>query len=144
MGGPRLGRPKRLWVAAVMNIAIGLLGLFFVAFLSLSSRVPDDARLGTGSVFIAIVTASFLVVSSVLALLGRRRWDRLMLCAALFYYGGILVQNAYLLAHAQDLIVPTQRIVANVVRSGIETAINLWAVLSAKTRIFFRGATPAP
>ena len=144
MSEPRLGRPKRLWLAAVMNIAIGLLGLFFVAFVSLSSRVPDEARLGAGSVAMALVTASFLVVSSVLALLGKRRWDRLMLSAALIYYGGVLAQNAYLLIQAQELIVPTQKIVANVVRSGIEIAINLWAVLSAKTRVFFRGATAAP
>lgn len=66
-----------------------------------------------------------------------------MLSAALVYYGGVLAQNAYLLIQAQELIVPTQKIVTNIVRSGIEVAINLWAVLSAKTRIFFRGATTA-
>lgn len=144
MSGPRPGRPKRLWAAAMMNIIVGLLGLFFVAFVSLSSRVPDEARLAAGSIVMALVTTSFLVVSSVLALLGKRRWDRLMLSAALIYYGGILAQNAYLLVQSQELIVPAQKVVANVVRSGIEIAINLWALLSAKTRVFFRGATAAP
>ena len=127
-----------------MNIAVGLLGLLFVAFVSLSSRVPDEARLGADSVFMSIAATSFLVVSSFLALLGKRRWDHLMLSAALVFYGSVLAQNSYLLIQAQELIVPTQKIVANVVRSGIEITINLWAVLSVKTRIFFRGAATTP
>jgi hypothetical protein len=144
MSESRLRRPKRLWVAAVMNITIGLLGVFFLAFVSFSSRVPNEARMAAAPVLMALVTTSFLVVSSVLALLGKRGWDRLMLAAALVHYGGVFSQNAYLLVQAQELIVPTQKIVANVVRSGIEIAINMWAVLSAKTRVFFRGATAAP
>ena len=67
-----------------------------------------------------------------------------MLSAALVFYGSVLAQNSYLLIQAQELIVPTQKIVANVVRSGIEITINLWAVLSVKTRIFFRGAATTP
>lgn len=127
-----------------MNILVGLSGLFLIAFVSLSSRVPDEARLGTGSIVMALVATSFLVVSSVFALLGKRGWDRLMLSAALVYYGGVLAQNAYLFVSAQELAVPAQKILANIVRSGIEIAINLWAVLSVKTRAFFRSGAAAP
>ncbi|MBD9480788.1 hypothetical protein [Pseudoxanthomonas sp. PXM02] len=143
MNDAQPGRPKRLWLAALMNIVVGLLGLFFISFVSLSSRVPDEARLGSGTVAMALVTALFLVASSVIALIGRRGWDRLMLAAALVYYGGVLAQNTYLLIQAHKLIVPTQKIASNIVRSGIEIAINLWAVLSVKTRVFFRGVTAA-
>lgn len=137
-------RPKRLWVAALMNIAVGLMAMVFVVFFSLSSRVPDEARLGTGSIVFAVITTSLLIVSSVLALFGKRRWDRIMLSAALVYYGSVLAQNASLLVQSEELIIPVQKVVANVARSGIEIAINLWAILSAKTRFFFRHASASP
>lgn len=140
MSGLRSGRPKRLWVAVIMNIVVGLAGLFLIAFISLSSSVPEDARPDAGSVVLAVATAGFLVISSTLALLGKWRWGRLMLVAALLYYGIILVQNAYLLVQAQGALIPAQKVTANVVRSGLEIAINMWAILTARGRAFFRSA----
>ena len=67
-----------------------------------------------------------------------------MLAAALAFYGSILVQNAIILGQVQDSLVPANKLIANVVRSGLEIAINLWALLSAKTRSYFSGALAAP
>jgi len=140
----QLKRPKRLWLAALMNILVGLISLTALVFISTSSRVPEAARLGGGTAALAAFTAGFLIVSSVLALLGKPRGRWLMLAAALAFYGSILVQNAYILGQVQDSLVPANKLIANVVRSGLEIAINLWALLSAKTRRYFGGALAAP
>jgi hypothetical protein len=66
-----------------------------------------------------------------------------MLIAALVFYGSILLQNAYILGQAQDSIVPANKLLATVVRSGLEIAINLWALLSSKTRRYFGGVLAA-
>jgi len=126
-----------------MNILAGLSSLTALVLIS-TSRVPDVAGLGGGATAMASVTAGFLVVSSVLALLGKPRGRRLMLAAALAFYGGILIQNAYLLGQVQDNLAPAHKLITHVVRSGLEIAINLWALLSAKTRRYFDGVLAAP
>ncbi|WP_311223159.1 MULTISPECIES: hypothetical protein [unclassified Acidovorax] len=137
---PLRKRPRRLWVAAVMNMVAGLIGLFMLAYLSTSPQVPDEFRPGPGAAVFSLATASLLIASSALALLGRARWDWLMLAAAVVYYGGILAQNIYILIQVQETAIPTQPLVSHAVRSGLEIAINLWAVLSAKTRSYFSHA----
>jgi hypothetical protein len=139
----RLKRPMRLWVAALMNILVGVISLAALVFISTSARVPDAVRFGGSTAVLAAITASFLVGSSVLALLGKPRGRQLMLAAALAFYGSILLQNAYMLIQFQGSLVPTNKLTANVVRSGLEIAINLWALHSAKTRKYFR-ALAAP
>jgi len=123
-----------------MNIVVGLAGLFLIAFISLSSTVPEDLRPDAGGAVFAVATAGFLIISSVLALLGKWRWGRLMLAAALLYYGIVLVQNVCLLVQAQGAAIPVPKATANVVRSALEIAINVWATLTARGRAFFRGA----
>ncbi len=144
MTAPQIKRPKRLWVAALMNILVGCLSLTMLIFLSTSSRVPSDMQLSAGTTAIAAITASFLVVSSTMALLGRPRWRHIMLLAAVAFYGSIMVQNALLLAQAQDSLVPASKLTSHVVRSGLEIAINLWALLSLKTRQYFGRELAAP
>lgn len=123
-----------------MNVMVGLTGLFMLAYLSVSAHVPDEFRPSPGSAVVALASAGFLIASSVLALLGKRRWGWLMLAAAVVYYGGILAQNIYLLIQVQETAVPAQPLVSHAVRSGLEIAINLWVVLSVKTRAYFRHA----
>jgi hypothetical protein len=127
-----------------MNILVGLTSLVALVFISTSARVPDAVRLGGGTAALAAFAAGLLVVSSVLALMGKPRGRQLMLAAALAFYGSILVQNAYILAQTQDSIVPANKLIANTVRSGLEIAINLWALLSVKTRRYFGSALAAP
>lgn len=140
----RIKRPNRLWIAALMNVLVGLTSLAGVIFIATSSRVPDALRIGMGAGALAATTAGFLVAASVLALLGKPRWRLLMLAAALAFYGSILVQNAYILSQVQDSVVPASKLTANIVRSGLEIAINLWALLSASTRRYFSGASAVP
>ncbi len=92
----------------------------------------------------AIITASFLIISSALALLGKPRWRHLMLLAALAFYGSILVQNALLLAQSQGSLVPASKLTSHVFRSGLEIAINLWALLSLRTKQYFNRELAAP
>jgi hypothetical protein len=127
-----------------MNILVGLISLTALVFISTSSRVPDAVRLDGGTAALAAFTAGLLIASSVLALLGKPRGRWLMLAAALAFYGSILVQNAYILGQVHDSLVPNHKLIANVVRSGLEIAINLWALLSAKTSRYFGGALAAP
>ncbi|MBP3984601.1 hypothetical protein J5837_09245, partial [Pseudoxanthomonas helianthi] len=136
MTTPQIKRPKRLWVASLMNILVGCLSLAMLIFVTTSSRVAT-VQLSAGTAAMAAVTAGFLVVSSVMALLGKPRWRRLMLLGALAFYGSVMVQSALLLAQAQDSLVPASKLISHVIRSGLELAINLWALLSLKTRQYF-------
>lgn len=139
-------RPKRLWVAALMNIILALFSLAALTFLSLSVQIPENFRIGVGATVVAALSTGMLIVWSVLALRGES-WARyLMVAAAVLFYGGILIQNVQLYRSAEDAHLATVPFVAHVVRSALEIAINLWAALSAKTNAYFarRGDVPPP
>lgn len=130
-------RPKRLWAAALMNIAIALLSLTMLTLII--ARPELHERMGTSSagLALAVFLGVALIASSALALLGKpwARW--LMLAAAAVYYGTLVVQNLQLMS-TPDLAEPfRQKLVTNIGRSLLELAINAWALLSWKTRRYF-------
>ncbi|QSX79720.1 hypothetical protein [Agrilutibacter solisilvae] len=127
-----------------MNILVGCLSLAMLVFLKTSSRVPAEIHLSAIATATAATTAGFLVFASVMALLGKPRWRRLMLLAAVSFYGSIMVQNALLLAQAEDSLVPASKLTSHLIRSGLEVAINLWALLSPRTRQYFDRELAAP
>lgn len=130
-------RPKRLWAVALLDIFYASISLAAILFLSLSSQVPDDLRLTPMASVLPGLATAMLILWSVLALCGIA-WARcLMLVAALFFFGSIIVQNLQLYAQAHDAAEGTMQLVANIVRTVISMAFNLWALLSAKTRLFF-------
>jgi hypothetical protein len=137
-------RPKRLWVAALMNILLGLLALFTLGYVSISSNVPSVIRPSGLTTTIAIITAGFLIVSSALALLGKSLGRQLMLAAALLFYGILVVQNANMLAQPHEWLGPgaNTKLTASVIRGCFEILINVWVLLSAKTRGYFALAVP--
>ena len=139
-------RPKRLWVAAVMNILIGLMALGLLLFLLMSPRVAGELRPSGGAAILGAVSPSFLVVTSVIALFGKPYGRNLMLLAALVFYGILIVQNVLLFGSAQSVLgqAGATKVVVNVVRASLELLVNLWALLSFKTRQYFRGAPVAP
>lgn len=139
-------RPKRLWVAAIMNILIGLMALGLLAFLLASSRVPEALRPSSAAAIYAVIAPTFLIVASVFALLGKSYGHRLMLAAALIFYGTLIVQNLLIAGSANDALGPggAAKAVANAVRATLELAINLWALLSLKTRQYFGASSVAP
>ena len=141
-----LPRPKRLWVAAIMNILVAAISVAAVAFLLLSSNpnIPESMRPGLSTTLLALGTAGLLIVASVLALLRLQfaRW--LMLAAALIFFGILGFQSLALLV-SSGASLPAEaapKLWANVIRNTLEIAINAWALLSAKTGSFFRGSRP--
>jgi hypothetical protein len=134
-------RPKRLWVIAVINVAVALLSIGTLAFLLLSSRVPAELRPPAWSAALSSLLAAFLIVSCVLALLGYRPARWLALGSAVLFFGILLTQSLLLLVQSGASLphVPPRKLWANVVRNSIEIALNLWVFLGAKTAAFFRG-----
>jgi len=139
-------RPKRLWAAAIMNILVAAISVAAVAFLLLSSNpnIPESVRPGLSTSLLALGTAGFLILASVLALLRVQfaRW--LMLAAALVFFGILGVQSFALLASSGKSL-PTEalpKLWANVIRNALAIAINVWALLSARTASFFLGSRP--
>jgi hypothetical protein len=131
-------RPKRLWLAVILNLLIASLSIVTALFVSLSQRVPGDLRPGALGLVTSLGFSGFLVVASVAALLGRP-WARVaMLGGALAFWGTIILQNLLLLVQDGSELVPTQKLVANIVRSAIDIAINVWALTSARTIQFFK------
>ncbi|WP_313915095.1 hypothetical protein [Tahibacter sp.] len=126
-----------------MNIILGTLSLAAVAFLSLSPQIPDAFRTGVGNTVVFALSTGLLIAWSVLALMGKP-WARyLMLAAALLFYGGILIQNIQIYRSAADAHLATAPLIAQVAAGVIEIVINLWALLSAKTRRYFEHAASA-
>src|SRR6185312_3799114 len=141
-----LPRPKRLWVASIMNILVATISVVAVAFLLLSSNpnIPASVRTGLSTSLLALGTASLLILASVLALLRVQfaRW--LMLAAALIFFGILGFQSLALLVSSGSSL-PAEvapKLWANVIRNTLEIAINAWALLSAKTGAFFLGGRP--
>ena len=141
-----LPRPKRLWVAAIMNILVAAISVAAVAFLLLSSNpnIPESVKPGPSAALFALGTSGFLIVSSVLALLRVKfsRW--LMLAAALIFFGILGFQSLALLVSSGASLPAgaTPKLWANVIRNALEIAINAWALLSAKASTFFMGNRP--
>jgi len=139
-------RPKRLWVAAILNIfgaTISILGVTYLLFSS-NPNIPESLRPGLSTVLLALGTSGLLIISSVLALLRVQfaRW--LMLAAAFIFFGILVFQNLSLLVSSGSTLPSgaTPKLWANVIRSTSEIAINVWALLSLKTAAFFLGSRP--
>jgi len=139
-------RPKRLWVAAIINTLVGLMALSLFAFLVMSTRVPHAFHPRGATAFFAVCAPSFLIIASIMALFGKPYGRYLMLLAALVFYATLIVQNVLLFGAAQSLFGQAggAKVVANVARASLELLINLWALLSFKTRQYFGGAAVAP
>ena len=138
-------RPKRLWVAAIMNIVVAAISVLAVLFLLLSSdpTIPEEIRPGLSTSIVALGTSGSLIVSSVLALLRVRAARWLTLAASLLFFGILGAQSlGFLLSSVAppDEIIP--KLWGNVIRNTLEIAINLWALLSARTALFFQPAGP--
>jgi len=141
---PALRRPGRLWVATILNILVGFLAVGFLVFLFTSERVPDEAKPeATGAVSGGLL-ACLLVLYSLLALIGRSKARRAVLLIATIYFGSIILQNALPLLGVSDSIVPTRKLIANVVRNAISLSLNWWALTSSITVAFFASRSLPP
>lgn len=134
-------RPKRLWIAAIMNILSGALGIFVAVYLSLNSKATSEVvGFGPFTAFLGFIAASLLIAASILALLRRKNSRWLMLSAACSYFGIIAAQNILIILF--DPSIPgaaTQKLWTSAARSTLEIAINVWALCSAKSIAFFEG-----
>lgn len=139
-------RPMRLLGAAIVNILLGLVSLALFAFLFGSVHIPQTLRPDIAASTVAVCTASFLVVASVLALLGKAYGRNLMLAAVILFYGIIIVQNVFAIASAPDGLGQSAaaKLVTNVLGASIELLFSSWALLSLKTRQYFGGTAVAP
>lgn len=132
-------RPKRLWVAAILNTLTGLVaiggGLFFIY----SDKVPAEARPAIFELALGIGLSVVLVVGSGLALMGKNFWRYVMLVSAAVFYGMMVTQNVMLLAalppDAESRLYATGW--GTVVRSTLYMALTVWALFSAPSRRFF-------
>ena len=142
----KIRTPKRLWLAAIMNILIGLLGVAVLVFLARDSDVATKIRLDSLSIFLGAALAVTLISASIFALLGKRNCHYIMLGVAALYFGLVIFQNVSLLSKASALFNEDGeiRLWSNIVRTGLELALNCWAVLSGKTRAFFASRQDTP
>ena len=79
-------RPIRLWLAGILNICIGGLSVALVAFLATSGRVPEQLQLSANAALLSSLAGAFLLLSSVVALMGRPSGRRLMYLGAFCFF----------------------------------------------------------
>jgi len=137
-------RPKRLWAAAILNTLIGFIAIGLMVFLLISARVPASLRPGVWGLVSAGVLGSLLIIYSVLALMGRPAARNSLLMVATIFYGTIIAQNALVLTGFSDSLVPSRKLVIDIVRHSISLAITWWGLASAKTVQFFDTASLPP
>jgi hypothetical protein len=135
-------RPKRLWVVAIMNIAVATITLIVLSFMLISDRVPIEVRPTGFRAASSAFIAAFVILSSILALLRypRARW--FALGAALIFFGLLLFQSFILIVSPSDALPEgsAPKLWANVVRNSIEISLNLWVFLGSKVATYFRTA----
>ena len=140
-----ISRPKRLWVAALMNILVATTSVFAVAFLLLTSNpnIQEAIKLGLQATLLTLGTSVLLIVASILALLRIQSARWLMLGAALIFFGLLGYQSIALIS-SQGASLPHELVLklwANIVRNSLEIIINAWALLSTTTAIYFSNNT---
>jgi small basic protein len=129
-----------------MNITLGLLGVTILALLARHPDVATKLQLSSFSVWSSAVLIIILMAASTFALFGRRNGHLVMLAAAIVYFGLVIYQNAALLNQADAIFNQDgkTKLWSNIIRTGIELALNLWVALSKKTRIYFSSRQDVP
>jgi hypothetical protein len=135
-------RPKRLWVAAIMNVVVAGITVVALVFMMTNDRVPVEVRpTATGAIMSGFL-AAFLIATSLLTFLGypKARWA--VLGGALMFYGILLLQSLRLIVHPSEMLPEgsSPQLWANVIRNAIEISVNVWVFLSAKVVAFLRSA----
>jgi len=139
-------RPKRLWVMVGMNVLVTAINLGTILYLLLGSSVPAAFAKTPISAISSAALPVILLTSSIFCLWGYRTAHAVTLTAALLFYGTVCAQHvAMLLAQDSNFTASVVlKLRAGVLRSLIEIGVNLWALLSPKTRSFFSASAIAP
>lgn len=139
-------RPKRLLVMSIWNMTSALLALSGV--IAIWGRPVITSRLGwdSGDLMFGAALATFLLGASLLALLGKKNGHLVMLAAVTIFFGQLIYQNADLIGHAEVVFKEggEGKVIANIVRSGLQLTLTAWAALSMKTRLYFKPRHAAP
>lgn len=139
-------KPRRVNIAALLNILVGVVSFSAIILLAGDPDVASRIQIDSSRVWIGSIFAGALILSSIWALLGRRNSHFIMLGVAILYYGALIYQNASFLGQA-DVLFNEQgesRLWGNIVRTTLELALTAWAVLSSKTRSYFAARYNAP
>jgi len=136
---PKIKRPKRIWVAVGINSIIALLALGFLAYMSLGTRVPDEVRPNIAFLMRSSGLAILLLAASATTLVASGKWRYTILIAASIYFGAVIYQNMALIISSYSSFETKFKIklIANVVHNSAYLAINFWAILSKKTKLYF-------
>jgi hypothetical protein len=132
-------RPKRVWIICGVNIFTAGVSLVVFMFLRSITNTPLELRPSIGVMTVGGLLAPFLIVSSLLLFFRVRYSQWLVLIAAVFFYGALVLQQAVLLEQIGDTLTERQRlkILASSTRSIIEILLNAWALFSPKTSQYF-------
>ncbi len=136
---PRIKRPKRLWVAVGINSLVALAALGFLAFISLGSNVPDEVRPTVAFLIRSSGFAISLLAASMAPLFVTGKWRYLILVVATIYFGMIIYQNMTLIIDSYNAFESKVKIklITNVIHNSTYLAVNYWAILSTKTKLYF-------
>ena len=139
-------KPRRVNIAALLNILVGVVGLSVILLLAKDPDVTSKIQIDTWRLWTGAALILLLVLTSAWALLGRRNSHLIMLGVATVFYGTVIYQNASSLGHAAELFSQDgeTHLWANIVRTSLELALTVWAALSSKTRSYFSARYGAP
>jgi hypothetical protein len=130
-----MSRPKRLWVAVLVNVVAGVLTLAALGFL-LAKSLP---LAGTLILWFAptVLICGVLIVSSIFAFRGHARSRWIALGTAILLFGIHLIQSLWLYYHAALPPEELASLAPSAERNSLGIVLNLWAFLSDKTDAFF-------
>jgi hypothetical protein len=141
MNDTQAKKPRRLNIAALLNILLAILSLGALFFLAWDPDIREKIQIDRFAIWTSTILASLLLVSSIAVLLSIRSSHFFMLGAAALFYGAFIVQNAWLLQSA-DLVFNAgdeTKLWGNIVRKMLTLALTVWATLSGPSRAYFAG-----
>ena len=142
----KVKKPRRLNIAALLNILLAILAFGALYFLAGDNDVREKIQIDSLAMWTSATLASLLLISSIAVLFSVRNSHFFMLGAAVLFYGAIIFQNASLLQSA-DLVFNADgrtKLWANIVRRALTLALTVWATFSAPSRAYFAGRRRAP
>ena len=137
-------KPRRLNIAALLNILVGVVSLSIIILIAKDPDIASKLQLDSPRFWVSTAMAGTLIIASILVLLTRRNSHLAMLGIAVIFYGALIYQSAALLGMTSAPYTPDSKLWANIVRLSLELALTVWATLSSKTRLYFAARFNAP
>lgn len=139
MSDPQTKKPRRLNIAALLNILLAIFAFGVLYFLAGDPDTQEEIHMDSLVMWTSVILSFLLLISSIAVLFSIQNSHFFMLGAAILFYGAIIYQNASLLQSANIVFNENShtKLLANITRKSLTLALTIWATMSTSSRAYF-------